>query len=234
MTKARSLNLSIEPLEATPDLVRDLHGIQFACSRFFREGWLNTDIEGFVEQEHGRHTCLGGLYRIDDRYLFHQLDATVVMPYPNAAFACAYAEHFVEHIRFEQAGAWLRETRRVIAPGGVIRLTTPDLALYARGYTDPDGDFFTRHHAHLTKHRKFRDAPKRRAWLMNQLFYFWGHCWIYDFEELEHLAVCAGFEPGSVRKCEFRSGDIVHLADLDMASRSDETIYVEIDCKADK
>jgi hypothetical protein len=36
----------------------------------------------------------------------------------------------------------LTEVHRILAPGGLVRLTTPDLRRYIESYLDPDGGFF--------------------------------------------------------------------------------------------
>jgi predicted SAM-dependent methyltransferase len=49
-----------------------------------------------------------------------------------------YAAHVLEHLGYQQelAGA-LREMRRVLIPGGVLRLSVPDLDVLCRLFVDP-------------------------------------------------------------------------------------------------
>ena len=219
---------AIVDLPDSPDTYAGLNRIQFACSRFLRDDWLNTDLAGFRSEDGAAQTRVGGLYRVGEA-LFHRLDATEPLPYPDGSFACAYAEHFIEHIPQSAAIDWLREVRRILEPGGFVRVTTPDLARYVAGYADPSNGFFADHHAALSSHRKYRDAPRRPAWMINQLFYHWDHRWIYDVDELRHVAEAAGFGAGALRVCAFASGRREDVAALDLAARADETLYVEID-----
>ena len=70
--------------------------------------------------------------------------------------------------------------------------------------------------------------PDRRAFMFNQIFYLYGHRWLYDLEELRYVLARAGFEPGAVHSYPFRSGARPDVAALDSVLRNDETIYVEV------
>jgi hypothetical protein len=70
--------------------------------------------------------------------------------------------------------------------------------------------------------------PERRAFMFNQIFYLYGHRWLYDTDELRYVLSRAGFEPAAVRTCRFRSGVRPDVAALDSIFRNDETIYVEV------
>jgi hypothetical protein len=70
--------------------------------------------------------------------------------------------------------------------------------------------------------------PPRRAFMFNQLFYLYGHRWLYDFEELRYALATAGFAADDVRRCTFRQGARPDVADLDRVLRNDESLYVEV------
>jgi hypothetical protein len=64
--------------------------------------------------------------------------------------------------------------------------------------------------------------------MMNQIFYLYGHRWIYDLAELRYVLSKAGFDPSAVREHAFRDGARSDVAGLDWAVRRDETLYVEV------
>ena len=138
-----------------------------------------------------------------------------------------FSEHFIEHIEPQQAIAWLAEVRRVLRPGGIARISTPDLALYASGYHDPAQRFYQLHRQRLGQ-MGIHNTPPSRAWMMNQIFRYYGHRWLYDFEEIAGAATRAGFNPAAIRKVGFGSGSVPELAALDQPLRNDESLYVEI------
>ncbi|MGX2981595.1 class I SAM-dependent methyltransferase [Helicobacter sp. 23-1045] len=49
------------------------------------------------------------------------------LPYPNETFDVAYSSHFLEHLTKENALLFLREVRRVMKKGGILRIVVPDL-----------------------------------------------------------------------------------------------------------
>jgi SAM-dependent methyltransferase len=71
-------------------------------------GWLNSDImpEG------------GSIY----------LDATGTYPLADGSFHYIFAEHLIEHLSWEDGLKMLKECYRVLAPGGKLRIITPNLS----------------------------------------------------------------------------------------------------------
>ena len=108
----------------------------------------------------------------------------------------------------DSAIAWLREIRRLLRPGGFLRLSTPDLRRYVEGYLDPEGSFFAEHREVLRQIPKFRESgvPDRRGFMVNQIFRYFEHQWIYDLEEIRAAAAAAGFDPDAVTECSFQAG----------------------------
>jgi predicted SAM-dependent methyltransferase len=197
-------------------------GIEFAAWKTAHPGGLGSDLVplrcGDTATEPDR------LYRVDGERHFAQLDACQPLPFEAGAVDWVYAEHLIEHIPPDAAIDWLREVRRVLLPGGVLRLTTPDLRRYVESCLNEDG-FFARHRRRLRTAGVGPPMPERPAFMFNQLFYLYGHRWIYDFEELRHALGQAGF--GVVTACGFRQGARQDVASLDRVLRNDETIYVE-------
>ena len=70
-------------------------------------GWLNTDITPRQGQAY--------------------LDAAKPFPLPDGSFHYVFAEHMIEHLTYEEGIQMVRESHRILAPGGKIRLATPDL-----------------------------------------------------------------------------------------------------------
>jgi predicted SAM-dependent methyltransferase len=70
------------------------------------------------------------------RFYYLQHDATKSLPVAPESFEWVYSEHFIEHIPQQMAVEWLKEVRRLLKPGGYLRLSTPDLRIYAKGYLE--------------------------------------------------------------------------------------------------
>jgi predicted SAM-dependent methyltransferase len=206
-------------------------GIEFAAFATEHPQGLGTDLVAMRGPEDADGSRIvtepGRLYRVAGRSLFTQLDITEPLPFADGSVDWVYAEHLIEHVPLLDAIDWLAEVRRILVPGGLLRLTTPDLRAYAAGYLAEDEKFFARHRRRLAMMRVGPPMPGRRAFMVNQIFYLYGHRWIYDHDELRYALTQAGYDPGRVAAREFRDGHRQDVADLDTAFRSDETIYIE-------
>src|SRR5262245_55537926 len=80
--------------------------LHIGCGNSPIPGWVNVD-----------QFPLAGVDRV--------LDVGEGLPFENVSFL--YAEHFLEHLSLQEALAFLRGCRRVLAPSGVLRLSTPNL-----------------------------------------------------------------------------------------------------------
>ena len=207
-----------------------LEGLHCGSARKLYPGWLNSD-RLHISDTSQRTTEPGRIARLDGALYYLEHDAADPFPFEAESFTWVFAEHFIEHLPVDAAAAWLREMHRLLRPGGFVRLSTPDLGRYVEGYLDPSGEFFAEHRRRLEALPYFEDTgvPERRAWMVNQIFQMWGHAWIYDFDEVRHVALQAGFGPESVRRCGYRSGRAPEVFGLDLPGRSDESLYVEID-----
>ncbi len=203
-----------------------LRGLHCGSGLNLHAGWLNTDRLCLIN-EAGHASVPDRLTRIGPTHYYLEHDHTYSLPVADGVFAWVYAEHFIEHITLDEAVCWLAEVRRVLKVGGLLRLSTPDLRRYAVGYVNGADDFFARHRQQLLS-MGVKEVPTRPAWMMNQIFRFWGHQWIYDLDEVRTVATAAGFASVAVVECGFRQGQVAAVVALDLPVRSDESLYVEI------
>ncbi len=200
-------------------------GIEFAAFKTRHRSGLGTDLVGLRSKDAA--TQPGSIFRVDGESYFTELDVSDPLPFEAGCVDWVYAEHLIEHVTLPVGVGWLTEVRRILAPGGLLRLTTPDLRTYAESYVNGDG-FFAKHRRRLRTLRVGPPMPERGAFMFNQMFYLYGHRWIYDLDELRYALSRAGFEPETVRACAFREGTRPDVAALDTTLRSDETMYVEV------
>jgi predicted SAM-dependent methyltransferase len=222
---------TLEPVAGSLPVTRQdfrslgLTGVEFAAFKTRHRSGLGTDLVGL--RAGSAVTEPGRLYRADGGSYFTQLDIAQPLPFGAGCVDWVYAEHLIEHVQPPVAIGWLSEVRRMLSPGGLLRLTTPDLARYADSYVG-DGGFLAKHRRRLRSMRVGPPMPERRAFMVNQIFYLYGHRWVYDADELRYVLSRAGFEPAAVRTCSFRSGARPDVAALDSVFRNDETVYVEV------
>ena len=133
-------------------------------------GWLNSDL------------IAGDVF----------LDLGRPLPLPDECLAYMFGEHVIGSLSEAAGAALLREAHRVLRPGGVLRLTTPDLAKLIALYRDENPvvsrQEFTRFLGEIT------DKPGRRpAQMLNDLLRLWGIRYTYDEEDLVAKLRDAGF-----------------------------------------
>lgn len=137
------------------------------------EGWLNTD----------RDPSDGAVH----------LDAARRFPFAEATFHYVFCEHLIEHLPYPSALMMLRQSHRVLVPGGRIRVATPDLRALM-SLVDGHGDDAGRRYAAWLRRSYFPDAHgPDAAFAVNQVMRAWGHQFIYDELTLRAALEAAGF-----------------------------------------
>jgi SAM-dependent methyltransferase len=147
--------------------------LQLGAGPNLADGWLNTDIEPEA----------GGVY----------LDATSDYPFPSESFHFVFAEHLIEHLPWEGGLKMLQESHRVLAPGGKMRVVTPNLAklihLLNNG-TEPESRQIIDASRRLWG---WPDTPVMPAYVFNRVVRDWGHTFVYDPATLRKTFEVAGF-----------------------------------------
>lgn len=143
-------------------------------------------------------------------------DATRRLPLGDHSLKGVYTEHCLEHLPFQSIAPILAEIKRVLRPGGTVRIVVPDAELYVRRYISgepmPYAEFDKEHGVY---------SPMMS---INRIFRAHGHLYSYDFSTLSKLMENAGFL--RISKEGFMSGRDSHLL-IDSESRRIESLYVE-------
>lgn len=151
-------------------------------------------------------------------------DVTFGFPLADNSLHGANLSHFLEHFDLNM-GRWiLRECRRVIQPGGILRISCPDLKKYASAYLTSDREFFARvdsqpfcAYAALPTHGAIVAAKAYDA--SN------GHKWFYDAETVITLLREVGFDDAQER--HLHESALPHIRDVEPSCREIESFYVE-------
>lgn len=156
------------------------------------EGWINVDILGM---------------RPDLLW-----DLRGGIPFPRSCAQEVFLEHVLEHFELTHVLGILRECRRVLAPGGLIRVGVPDFGKYLDSYS---GD-----RAFIKSERPGRPTP---LLALAEVALFHGHRSVWDAETLTLALVEAGFD--DVRVCAHGESALGHAPDAE--HRRSESIYAE-------
>ena len=117
--------------------------------------YLHTWRTGHIYYQKNRDLLLRDWTNLNHRFHCHHvgLDDVLVhdsrrgIPAPDNSFDAIYSCHVIEHLSNDQGESYLKELARVLKPGGVCRISTPDLERETREYikqldaslTDPGG-----------------------------------------------------------------------------------------------
>lgn len=147
--------------------------LHIGCGQNELPGWLNTEL------------CPRG----SQVYL----DATRPFPLPDSCIDIVYSEHMIEHVPYEGGRAMLRECYRVMKPGALLRIVTPNLAFLLRLVEAPASPMHQAYIEYSLKEHQL-DAPAGSAvHVFNNFVRAWGHQFIYDETALRHLMSEAGY-----------------------------------------
>lgn len=121
--------------------------LNVACGTKMHPGWNNLDFSPYTRLAArpwlvGLLRAVGFLSELRQQRLA-AVDPEVIcwdlrrgIPFPDDRFHVVYSSHFVEHLDRAAVPVHLRECRRVLKPGGVLRVVVPDLERSARAYVD--------------------------------------------------------------------------------------------------
>lgn len=139
------------------------------------------------------------------------------LPFPDESCAAIFGEHVIEHIPKAGAELLLRECRRVLQPGGVVRLSTPDAGKFLCAYVN-DRDFLA--------DRRFPDFADTSMDRVNMMMREYGqHLWVYDIESICLALKKAGFR--STIEQKFGESGHPRMQGIDLDERAFESLYVE-------
>lgn len=149
------------------------------------------------------------------------------LPFPDGSARGIFTEHFLEHLDYaEEAPLFLAECRRILRPGGVLRVVVPDAELYLRAYAAGGWSELARirplgpgnHDPHLGV------TYRTRLELVNAVFrQGFEHRYAYDCETLARLLSDAGF---GVKRQSYGVSVMPDLA-IDQALRASESLYID-------
>jgi predicted SAM-dependent methyltransferase len=143
------------------------------------------------------------------------------IPLSDNRYDGAFTEHCLEHIALDKCRFVLREIKRILKPGAILRVVVPDagkyLDLYQARKTGSDDKF-------PYEDQRVLSGLVTPMMIVNDVFRGHGHLYAYDAETLRTLLADAGFTGSRVER--FGSGAKADLL-LDSPGRIIESLYVE-------
>jgi predicted SAM-dependent methyltransferase len=142
-----------------------LRCLHVGCGKNHFDGWINADIDAR-----------------SDLIIFLQKK----LPFKDNFLKRIYMEHVLEHVSYQTGIFFLKEARRTLKPGGVIRIALPDLDDLIDGYCKDWRRFDWVNWPEFS-------FIKTKAEMINIAFRWWGHKHLYNREELIRALIESGF-----------------------------------------
>jgi SAM-dependent methyltransferase len=202
--------------------------VQYGCGWCAPEGWHNFDDSFTLAFE--QLPLMGRLYtknsqRFPDRVRY----GDIVKGLPLAA-ECAngvYASHVLEHLTYTDCIQALRNTYRLLRPGGYFRLIVPDLEAAAQQYVaslkgqSPFANGLFMEATALGRKERPRGIGRRiHSWLNSSM-----HLWMWDYPAMAQALEGQGFR--SIRRCGFNDSEDPMFARVEDLQRFDGALAME-------
>ncbi|MFZ6034778.1 MAG: class I SAM-dependent methyltransferase [Patescibacteria group bacterium] len=170
--------------------------LHVGCGNNYYEDWINID-----KNEDNK------IQRIDIVW-----DMNDELPIKDNSVDFIYNEHFIEHLTADQGIRLMKDFYRVLKPGGVLRIATPDLDYIIFRYI-----FFWRRQEWIDKYGF--SWVKSNAELINICFRSWGHQYLYNGKELKRRLYESGFS--KLRRESLYKSKLPDLMNLETRKESD-------------
>jgi SAM-dependent methyltransferase len=207
--------------------------LNIGCGMAPTEGWTNYDNSPAVRIATwpGAVPLLRALRVIDAgnaqfvaycrRHGIRYANAVKHIPQPAGSVDAIYSSHMIEHLDRREARRFLGECRRVLKPGGVLRLVVPDVRVTINDYmTKGNADVFVEHlQLAVDKPHGFREQV--RMLLTGDR----NHRWLYDGPSIGRLLADCGFVDVAVLPPGRTA--IAEPGALDLFERAGESAYAE-------
>jgi predicted SAM-dependent methyltransferase len=176
--------------------------LNLGCGTDYKKGWVNID-----------NNSDNNIEKLDLNW-----DLRNPLPFEENSVDYIFNEHFIEHLTVEEGQVAIKDMMRVLKPGGVLRIATPDLEVTVDKYINVpiDKDPVIKKYG--------LDFIQTRSERMNVGFRSWGHKWIYDWEELERRLR----EAGCSKIIRSKLGKSKHKELNSLETRVESTLIAEV------
>lgn len=174
-----------------------VYRMNWGCGSYVDAGWFNSDLKS-------------------DPGIDLSVDIVAGLPLEDATFDHIVSVHALPMIPIPELLNVLGELRRVLRPGGTLRLCLPDLDKAIAAYQRNDRDYF---------HVPDEDESTVSGKMITQLLWYGWSTTLFTFEWTEDLLRRAGF--ATIARCDFgeTASGYAPLCELD--NRPDESFFVE-------
>jgi SAM-dependent methyltransferase len=177
--------------------------VQYGCGFTAPAEWVNYDASPTLRFE--RLPVLGKLYtRNKQRFPENVKYGDIVKGLPEEPGSCdaVYCSHILEHLAYEDFLTALKNTYKILKPGGTFRAVVPDLRAAVMSYMEE----FDKREAPANELMRntmlgVESRPKNMSSKVKTLYGNSKHLWMWDYKSLAFELQKAGFI--QIRPCTF-------------------------------
>lgn len=184
-------------LETTSINKTKVRRLNWGCGACGEPGWINSD------QKEGRGVDLS-------------CDIREGLPLETDSIDYVVSIHALPEVPYPGLVPVLQELRRVIKPGGVLRLALPDLERGIQAYLRKDRDYFL---------IPDEDMQSLGGKLILQLIWYGYSRTLFTYDFIEEMLLKSGFR--AVSPCRFKETNSSYADIVELDNREAESLFVE-------
>lgn len=199
--------------------------VQYGCGFSAPTGWENFDASPTLRLE--RLPLIGRVItKNEKRFPRNIAYGDIVKGLPLASESCSgvYCSHVLEHLSLADFREALRNTNKILKPGGIFRLVLPDFEYFVKQYQcnpSPDAALTFMRETCLGYERRVKGLIEFvRSWLGNSQ-----HLWMWDYKSIELELINAGFI--DIRRACFCDSSDPSFRQVEEADRWNNCLGVE-------
>jgi predicted SAM-dependent methyltransferase len=174
-----------------------LRRLNWGCGTEPEPGWINSDIKAAPGID---LSC----------------DILEGLPLADESIDYIVSIHALPELRYPDIAPALAELRRVLVPGGVLRLALPDLDRGIKAYLEGDRDYFL---------VPDEDAHSAGAKFIVQMLWYGYSKTLFTHDFVVELLERAGFE--EIRRCDYKQTASPFPGIVELDNRPEESLFVE-------
>ena len=185
--------------------------VQYGCGFSVGKDWLNFDSSPTLRVE--RSPLIGkalGRLAGNSQSFPNEVnygDIRKGLPVADNSVRGVYASHVLEHLSYRDFKIALKNTFRILEPGGVFRLVVPDLQERTRRYLEEVSKGSSEASAKFMRvcNLGLEERPKSTFGRVRLLFGGSLHLWMWDEPSIRAQLKAAGFT--GIRQCDFADSE---------------------------
>jgi len=184
---------------------------------YMQVGSGKNQLPGFLNADHYLHKKAA--FRFDLRH---------PLPFDDERWTGIHAHHCIEHLAYSKALGFFREARRILRPGGTLRVVVPDAETVIRMYAAPEKQRMEQLSGIVPSDLWNYVQPKTALGIVNFIFYCgdYNHLCAWDFESLSGVLKECGFP--AVERTRFGKSRDPKMCNIDVhADWESHSLYVE-------